>query len=115
MNLIQCLESIVILETHECTSSVIVPSLKDLRLKCGSRQPLCARLSGLPIIAEIVAHAQKFPPICCTIQATSTASTYVHSLGSQSRKVSQQSVVPTTSLLSTGTDSATARARARLP
>ena len=62
-----------------------------------------------------MAHAQKFPPICCTTQATSSTSTYVHSLGSQSRQASQQSVVPTTSSLSVGTDPATAYARACLP
>ena len=62
-----------------------------------------------------MAHAQKFPPICCTTQATSSTSTYVHPLGSQSRQASQQSVVPTTSSLSIGTDPATACARACLP
>ena len=58
---------------------------------------------------------QKFPPVCCTTQAASTTSPYVHSLGCQPGEVSKQGAVPTTSPLFTRNDSATARARAYLP
>ena len=44
-----------------------------------------------------MAYAQRFSSVCCTTQAASTTSTYVHSLGSQPREVSKQGAVPTTS------------------